>query len=427
MTRWRIGRLRILALPALVVFLLHTMPLDAQIRKQAVMSMSERVFNTIEAAQVEIDQGKLSAARGLIEEMLSGRLSDYEQAHGLTLLGYAWYQEDNLGNARASYEQAVKLEKIPSSMRANLLITLGQICLFTDSHADAETYLRRLLALPEHDSAANQVLLAAAVLGQARYSEAKVLLEDALARERASGNRPKEDWLIMLSSVYYELRDYSAMRDTLAELTIHYPREQYVMNLAALTGELGQRDRQLALVESLSDDARLQNPGHVKLLANLFLEQALPYKAAVLLETALEDGRLEPNGRMLELLSQAWFLAADTQRAIEPLRRAAELSDDGKLYLRVAHLHMDTRDWRSADRAAELALKTGSLRQEGEALLIRGMALANLEQFEDASALITRATKFPDSREQASQWLSFVESELQRLKTLKSETPRIDE
>ena len=426
MTLWRIARSRILALPVLVFFLLHTLPLDAQNREQAVLGMSDRVFTTMEAAQAALDKGELSTARDLIEEMLSGRLSDYEQAHGLTLLGYAWYQEDNLGNARASYEQAVKLEKIPSSMRANLLSTLGQICLFTDSHADAETYLRRLLALPEHDSAANQVLLAAAVLGQARYAEARVLLEDALARERASGSPPKEQWLVMLSSVYYELTDYSAMRDTLAELTIHYPRQQYVMNLAALTGELGQRDRQLALVESLADDARLQNPGHIKLLANLFLEQALPYKAAVLLETALEDGRLETSGQTLELLSQAWFLAADTRRAIEPLRRAAELSDDGELYLRVAHLHMDTMNWRSADRAAELALNKGGLREEGEAWLVRGMALANLEQFEDASELISHAIKFPDSKEQARQWLSFVESELQRLKALKIGTPRLN-
>jgi hypothetical protein len=49
------------------------------------------------------------------------------------------------------------------------------------------------------------------------------------------------------------------MRDVVEKLVLLYPREQYVMNLAALHGQLGDSEKQLALVESLLDDERLSS------------------------------------------------------------------------------------------------------------------------------------------------------------------------
>lgn len=386
----------------------------AQKNDEAVLGMSEQVFKVLEAVQLELEAENMAAARSLIEDMLSRRLSDYERAHGLNLLGYTWYQDEELAQARASYEQALALEKIPPSMRATLLITLGQVCLVGEQHEDAEDYLRQLLAMPDQNTAGNQVLLAAALLGQEDYVAARIPLEDAVGRERAAGNVPREQWLAMLSSVYYELSEYPAMRDIVAELATHYPREQYVINLAALHGELGDSERQLALIESLADDERIRQSSQVQLLANLFLSHDLPYKAAVLMEEALDSGALEEKVSALELLSQAWYMAAETARAIPPLERAAQLSDDGELYMRLARLHMDNNAWQPAERAARLALDKGGLREEGHAWLLRGMARVRMEQLKEAGTLFSRAAGFEHSRQYANQWLAFVENESRR-------------
>ncbi|MFN2329618.1 MAG: hypothetical protein ABR612_11935 [Chromatocurvus sp.] len=67
MTLRLIARSKILAVPALLVFFLHTLPLDAQNREQAVLGMSDRVFTTMEAAQslsfVEGELKRLKAFR----------------------------------------------------------------------------------------------------------------------------------------------------------------------------------------------------------------------------------------------------------------------------------------------------------------------------------------------------------------------------
>jgi tetratricopeptide (TPR) repeat protein len=153
------------------------------------------------------------------------------------------------------------------------------------------------------------------------------------------------------------------------------------MNLAALHGQLGETDRQLALVESLLDDNRLQRGHYLLNMANLFLAHQLPYKAARLLETEIASGRIEESQKNLELQSQAWYLAGEEARAIPPLEAAAELSEDGEIYLRVARLYMDLYNWRAR------------------------------RQF-------VKAAESEDSARWARQWLKFIDSEERRIAAL---------
>ena len=378
----------------------------------AVVGMSEKVFNALDEAQTFLDEGATAEAQGALRELLERRkLTPYETAHTHNLLAYTYYEQDAIDRARTYYEQALAQEELPASMVANLLITLGQVSLVQEDHGAAEAYLRRLLAIPEQDLPRHRVLLAAALLGQERYEDALEPLTSAIASETADGGQPPEQWLSMLSSVHYAREDYRAMRETVRQLSELYPRQQYLVNLAALHGQLGDSERQLALIEALRDDDRLEASTRLELLATLFLAASLPYEAAQLLQAALDDGRLEADLQNLEMLSQAWYLAAETERATAPLARAAALAETGKLYLRLARLHMDANDWEAANDAARRALDKGGLREEGQAWLLRGMAAARLERFREASGFFEHAAGFEESEALAGQWLSYLASE----------------
>jgi tetratricopeptide (TPR) repeat protein len=391
--------------------------------REAVVGMSEKVFKAIGEAQEMIDAGAYPDARAKLEKLLErGRLSSYERAHTLNLVGYTWYEQDQLDKARLTFEQALAEPRLPDSMQTNLLLTLGQVCLAQESYEEAESYLRRLMEIRGQDTPSNKVLLATALMGQARYSEALKPLQSAYRVSIAKGEKPRENLLSMLASVHYEMNNLEQMRDTVSLLVEYYPREQYLMNLAALHGQLGDVPRQLALVESLLDDSRLRKASHLTMLASLLLAEGRPHKAAVLLERHIESGGIEASVANLELLSQAWYNAADPARALPPLERAADLSDDGELYLRVARLHMDAYDWSAADRAARAALSKGGLRQEGQAWLVRGMAKVRLEQFNEAQELLQRAADFDDTSRYAEQWLAWMTTEMERKKALGQST-----
>ena len=245
--------------------------------------------------------------------------------------------------------------------------------------------LRALLQLPKQDTPDHRVLLASALIRQEKFRDALVPLSSAIEEARSAGEQPSENWLSMLAAAYYSLEEHEAMRAVVRELAEIYPSEQYLMNLAALHGQLGDRQQQLALVEAMLDDGRITRGTYLKMLASLYLAENLPYKAATLLEAAISEGRIKADVQTLEQISQAWYLASEFDRAVEPLSRAAAKAaaeqESGELYLRLAGLHMDAYHWMEADTAAALAIETGGLKREGEAWLMRGMANAQLERF----------------------------------------------
>jgi tetratricopeptide (TPR) repeat protein len=399
---------------ALVLILtLLTLP-GAEAARETVVGISEKAYEALEEAQLLIEEENWAGARALLEQLREKKLSSYEEAHTLNLIAYTWYEEGDLATAIARYEEALALEELPESMQVNLLMSLGQINLSAEDYVKAERYLRQLMTIPDQDKPTTRVLLAASLMGQQKYQEALAPLRQAIDEELAAGNNPRENWLSLMSSVYYELNDFPRMRDTVEMLVTLYPRESYLMNLAALHGQLGDQERQLALVESLLDDNRLHQPSHLRLVANLFLGEEQPYKAAVLLDRELAAGRLEKNVSILELLSQAWLLSNEYERAIAPLEEAAEMSESGELYLRLARLHMDAYRFEEAAAAASAALDKGGLRREGQAWLLRGMAEVELKKFSDARKRFRKAANYDDTAKYAGQWLSYVDSEAER-------------
>jgi len=413
----------LLRLPiALIAFLLFLVPCSyaSNNRDEAVHGMSKRVYDVISEVQVLLDEEQYQQAMEVLQDQRPKRMSEYETAHVLNMIGYTWYLLEDIEKSMAAYKEAMAQKRLPEQQRRGLLTTMSQLALLEEDFTGAEDYARQLLNLPgkRGPSPMDHVLLAQAFYGQERYAEAIEPLKTALRLQDELGQRPRENWMALLSSVYFETEQYDKMRDVVVELVTIYPREQYLMNLAALHGQLGETDKQLALVESLLDDDRLQRGNYLLNLANLYLAHQLPFKAARLLENETGSGRIERNQRNLELQSQAWYLAGEEDRAIPPLEAAAELSENGEIYLRVARLYMDLYDWKEAERAAGLALRKGGLKDAGGAHLLRGMALARLDQLQDAREQFLVASRSEENAKWAEQWLKFVEREEQRIAAL---------
>ena len=390
---------------------------QSSIAREKVMGMSKKTYDAINVVQLMLDEEQWPQSVEKLDKLLKGRLNNYERAHVLNMKGFALYQAEAMESALASYEEALTLEDLPDSQVRALLTTISQIALVVEDYPAAERYSLRLIASPGKNPppAMCHVILAQAYLGQEQYAKAEAPLLKAISMQRERGSVPRENWMSLLSAVYFNLEDYASMREVLYELVELYPRERYLINLAALHGQLGETDKQLALIESLLDDQRLHREQHLLNLANLFLAHKLPYKAAALLETEMEAERIDSTRQNLELQSQAWYLAGEEEKAIPPLAAAAAVAEDGKLYLRVARLYMDIYDWKNAEIAANAAAQKGGLRDPGGAWLLQGMALARANELDRARKAFKRALKYEDNKKWAKQWLLFVDNEERRL------------
>jgi tetratricopeptide (TPR) repeat protein len=155
----------------------------------------------------------------------------------------------------------------------------------------------------------------------------------------------------------------------------------------------------------------------IVLLAQLLLQAEVPYRAGVLLQEGLDSGLIEGSAANWRLVSQAWILAQENEKAIASLSRAAELSEDGELHARIAQTYVNLGEWEKAVDAVEVALSKG-VDDPHELRLMQGMAYFELGRYPEAKTAFEAARKFPEGRATASRWLSFVEREEQRLNEL---------
>jgi tetratricopeptide (TPR) repeat protein len=167
----------------------------------------------------------------------------------------------------------------------------------------------------------------------------------------------------------------------------------------------------------------LNTAAHITNLANLYLLHGLPYKAASVLDMEMKANIVESNERNLRLLSQAWYQAREDEKAIPPLERAAKLTGDGELYIRLAQAHLNLENWSEASSAVEKAQKAGGLKRNDTANIMLGMALFNQKRLEQARRAFERAASDSRSKRAASQWIAYVDSELKRRELMNQALP----
>ena len=113
-------------------------------------------------------------------------------------------------------------------------------------------------------------------MGRYHALDAARLFFNAVDMYREQGQVPRENWLLLLRVIYFELKDYDNMLIVLKELISNYPKETYVLTLAGVYSELGDTKKQLALTEVLYELGYLNTTSHITNLANLYLLHGLP-------------------------------------------------------------------------------------------------------------------------------------------------------
>jgi tetratricopeptide (TPR) repeat protein len=393
--------------------------------KQTV-AMSQKVYEKLTEIQELMEAKDYAGGQAAIRELLQEKkLTPYETAQIYNLTGYSYYLQENYTEAIRAYEQVMAQPELPEGLQQSTLKTLAQLQFTIENYDDALATVRRLMAIVPEPSADVYMLLGQALFQKQDYRGALDPIRTAITMYQDQGRKPAENWLLLLRVCYYELGDFPSMIGVLEQLILHYPKDTYVLTLAGVYSELGDTKKQLALVEALYDKGFLTNPTHVVNLANLYLLHEIPYKAAIVLEREISNELVPADVRNLRLLSQAWYTAREDKKAIPPLRRAAELSRDGELYVRLAQSHINLEEWAEAAEAIETGLRMGGIDREDTANILHGMALFNQKKLTLARRAFEKALPDNRSRRAAQQWIAYVDSELRRAELMSQDLPEM--
>lgn len=388
------------------------------------VAMSQSVYEKLTEIQELVEAKDYATAQRLTVELRSKKsLSPYELAQIWNISAYSYYLQENYAEAIKSYDQVLAQPELPEALLLSTLKTKAQLQFTQEDYEAALKTIRVLMASIAEPSADVLMLEGQALFQLGRYDEALKPIRSAIDLYRDQGQTPKENWLLLLRVIYFEQKDYDSMIDVVKELIIYYPKDTYILTLAGIYSELGDTMKQLVLTEVLYEKGYLNSASHITNLANLYLLHGLPYKAAVVLEREMGDDIVKSNERNLRLLSQAWYQAREDQKAIPPLERAAKMSSDGELYVRLAQANINLEKWTEASAAVQKGLQLGGLKRNDTANIMLGMALFNQKRLEQARRAFQIAAADKRSSRAANQWIAYVDSEIRRRDLLKQDVP----
>jgi tetratricopeptide (TPR) repeat protein len=387
---------------------------DAQKTKQA-QAVSKEVYDKILKAQEQVEakdyQGALRAMNALYAP---DKLTEYEQANVLNYIGFIYYNMEDIPNAIKTYERMLAIPSLEPQMAKQTTYTLAQLYTMEENYTKALQTLDRWFAMETNPAPEPFILKAQNLYQVARYKDMIEPVQNAMRVARARDLPVKEDWYVLLNFAYFQEEDYRNVRDIQKILLENWPKKRYWFSLAGAYTELGEDNNLIAAYGAAHDQGMLEKESELVTMAQLYMQAEVPYKAAQLLEKEMEAGRVAKNAKNYRLLSQAWMLSMEDERAVPALQEAARLSDDGELDVRLGNTYLNLGEYGKCIDAVQSGLRKGGLKNVDNAQISLGMCLYNERRYQAAIDAFRDAAKTPGSRKIAQQWISVINADVER-------------
>ncbi len=387
---------------------------NSQETKQA-QAVSKAVYDTITKAQEAVDAKDYPAALKILKALYDpDDLTEYEQANVLNYLGFVYYNMDDTVNAITTYERMVAIPTLEPQLKKQTMYTLAQLLTMQEDYERALTTLDNWFLLETNPAPEPFILKAQNLYQVQRYTDMIQPIENAMQVAEKRDKEVKEDWWVLLNFAYFQQENYEKVRDIQKTLLMTWPKKNYWFSLAGAFTELGQDDDLVNAYAAAHTQNMLEKEAELVTMAQLFMQREVPYMAATLMEKEMAAGRIEKSGRNYRLLSQAWQLAMESEKAIPALQEAARQTDDGELDVRLGNAYLNTGDYDECIKSVRTGIRKGGLKSPDNAQISLGMCLYNKRQYQDSIKAFQTAAKTDRSRGVANQWINVINADVQR-------------
>jgi len=385
-------------------------------------ALSNAVYEQLSAAQVAAEAKDLTTAQRILDEMIansgSKALNSYELANVYNLYAFIQYSKEDYAGALRSYEKVVVQPDIPLAMEINTRFTIAQLYFVQEEWQKGIDALLKWFAMTDKPNANAYILLAQGYYQVKDFDQALVNVQKAISMSKAADKVPKEQWYNLARYLYFEKNDTKNTVVTLEELLKYYPKKEYWVQISHMYGEQDKTTQQLAAMETAYVQSMLDKDNEQVMMAYLYLNADVPYKAAKVMDKGLGNKSIESKSKNWELTGNAWRQAQELDKAIPAMEEAAAKSDKGELYARLGNIYLDNDEFNKAATAINKGLSRGGVKRPDTARLVLGMAYFNMDQYEKAREAFLAAGKDERSEAYAKQWMSYMDTELARQKAL---------
>jgi len=369
---------------------------------------AQELFQANQFAQAEAELGKLRL-RGL---------NTFERARTHQMYAAIAAAQLKPQKAREHFQQALAEDALPPAEQASVRYQIAQLYLGESKWPEAIENLKQWFAVAEEKPAGGYYLLALAYYQMGEIDQAADPAQQAVDLTQT----PQEAWLQLLLAIRLTKASnaedeaqraqlYKAAEPVMTELLRRYPKKLYWTQMSTLYGAQEDYDKALVYLELAKLQGMLDQDEDLRRVAQLMLARDLPYPAAQLLEEGFAKGQLREDSGSFELLSTAWIQARDFDRALGPLQKAAELSSDGKLSIRLAQLYLQREEWKEAEAALRRGIDKGGLSSPADAQILMGIVIFSAGRLDESLGWFARAREHPETRDEAVSWIQHIEQQ----------------
>ena len=389
-----------------------------EVRGERSVQMSEAMYRRLTAIHELLGENEVDEALTRLGVMRAENLNAYEEALVYQTEGFSHAQAGNLGPAIAAFRRCLELDALSNVAQQSTRYSLAGLLAGEGQFEEAISTMLTWLRFAQEPVAADAYMLIGSSYAELEEMDAALpYVREAIRRAEV----PNESWHRLELSIHLERVDYRSASELLRRMVVIWPdNARYWEMLASAYTELADDSNALATLMVayrkglVTEEARLLNLARL----NLFLD--IPYEAGRLLEAEIENGRVSESQETLELLLSAWTAAREFAKAVDVIDILAPLSEDGEYDLQKARLLTEQGDWPAVIDATERALERGGIRSVGNALILKGMAHTELQQWDQALAAFEQARDLGDNAERnARAWIEFVRDRRQVAATLR--------
>jgi hypothetical protein len=396
-----------------------------QREKRRTPALRNKVYEKLAEAQVAAEAKDLNTASAILDAMIAGdgkkALNSYELANVYNLYAFIQYSREDYAGALRSYEKVVAQPDIPLAMEINTRFTIAQLYFVQEQWQKGINALIKWFNMTDTPNANAYVLLAQGYYQVKDFDKALLNVEKAISMTVEKGKVPKEQWYNLARFLYFEKNDTKNTVRVLEELLKYYPKKEYWVQVSHMYGEQKKESEQLAAMETAYVQNMLDKDNEQVTMAYLYLNADVPYKAAKVMDKGLNNDSIEGKSKNWEITGNAWRQAQEIKKAIPAMETAAAKSDTGELYARLGNIYLDGDQFNKAISAINKGLARGGVKRPDTARLVLGMAYYNSGKYDQAQEAFDAAGRDERSKKYADQWISYMNSELARQKSMQDE------
>jgi predicted Zn-dependent protease len=375
-------------------------------------AIQQWVYNTLERAQLNVDNGNFEAAEKIYYDYATSSYSSNSYDHFVILRSYAYFllQQDRNDEALKYLQLADQKRKMPPLDVFNLKFILGQVLYAEGQRQEAKASFLEWVEIGTDNQfdlrPEGYATLATIYAQESNWDNALIYI--TLAIENSSIF--VENWAQLKFAIHIQKEQYMPALEIAQDLVRIKPKNKaYIEQMAGVYNIIRFEEESLASLEFKLQQNLLKKPSEYINLANFYLYKGLPIDSSKVIKNGLLLGVLDNNIKNNELLSNAYIIAKDFDNAVNSLINVTKLSDDPKYDYRIGQIYLQNSDYKNAIKFLKIARKKNWNGSKGSLEMLIGISYIELDDFNNARIELAKAIAL-GKEDEAESWIDYMDS-----------------